>query len=154
MKKLIFILLILTLMPSVFVNACNPAPQINSLKMSSTSIALTSDPWSNKIAVDLNWSIAGTTDCKNAVVRMNSDLENIYLTEKKYNLVSLGENISTNMDMLFLSTAVPGNDYLQVFVTCDTNECNDSGDFSDSHLLLFKITPLKCTQNENCSKTQ
>ncbi|MCK4967494.1 MAG: hypothetical protein KAS12_00440 [Candidatus Aenigmarchaeota archaeon] len=122
--------------------------------MSSTTIALTSDPWSNKVAVNLNWSIRGTTDCKNAVVMMKSDLENIYLTEKKYDLVSVGENISTNMDMLFLSSASPGDDYLQVFVSCDNTGCNNTGKFSDSQLLLFKITPLKCTTNENCSKAQ
>lgn len=154
MRKLIFILLILTLMPSAFADYCNPAPKIDSFTMSSTSIALTSDPWSNKISVDLIWSLNGTTNCKNAVITMKSDLDNIYFTEKKYDLVLLGENISTNMDVIFLSSAVPGDDYLQIFMTCDNTDCNNTGEFSDSHMLLFKITPLECTTNENCSKTQ
>ncbi|NOR85850.1 hypothetical protein GQ473_07080 [archaeon] len=154
MRKFIFILLILTILPSVFADTCNPEPKINSLVMSATSIALTSDPWSNKVVVDLNWSLEGTTDCKNAIITMKSDLENIYFTEKKYDSIPLGENISTNMDVIFLSSAVPGNDYLQVFVNCDNTNCNTSSGFSDSYMLLFKITPLECITNENCSKTQ
>ena len=154
MRKILFILLILMFLPSVFADYCNPEPKIDSLTMSSTSIALTSNPETNKVVAYINWSLNGITDCKNAVITVKSDLENIYFVEKKYELISQGENISTNIDVHFLPVAVPGEDYLHVIVDCDNDECDTGGSFIDSHMLLFKITPLECTTNENCSKTQ
>ncbi len=154
MKKIILLFLMLFVLPTVYADTCDPKPQIDDMGMSATTIALTSDPWSNIIAVEVNWSLNGTTDCKNAMVYMNSDLENIFYTEEEYTSVLLGDNMITNMDMIFLPQAVPGDDYLQVFITCDNEGCNNSGDFGDSHMFLFKITPLKCTTHENCSRDQ
>ena len=56
--------------------------------------------------------------------------------------------------MIFLPSAEPGDDYLQVFVTCATSGCNTTGDYQDAHMLLFTINPLVCTSSRNCSYDQ
>ena len=54
MKKIILLFLMLFVLPAVYADTCDPKPQIDDMGMSATTIALTSDPWSNIIAVEVN----------------------------------------------------------------------------------------------------